>query len=124
MAEEEQQNEQLEGMCEHGNFPQSCEACKASGELASDKEKTEDVQTKEKTQQELQEKFGITDTAAFRKAIEQGDVETAKKWLQYIIDNKERFPQYQDTWDNWLKDRKQEIAQQELFEQFGMKKNC
>ena len=122
MAEVEQQNEQLKGMCAHGNFPESCEACKANDELTADKEKIEGVQTKEAAQQELQEKFGITDTAAFRQALEQGDIETAKKWLEYITDNKEKFPQYQDTWDNWSKDRKQEISQQELSEQFGMRK--
>ena len=88
------------------------------------KENIENTPTKETARQELKEKFGIEDTSAFRVALQSGDIDKCEKWLQYIINNKEQFPQYQSTWDNWLKDRKQEISQQELFKKFGMRKTA
>jgi hypothetical protein len=69
--------------------------------------------TKEVAQMELWEKFGIATTADFREALKRGEIETAKKWLQYIIDNKDSFPQYQASWDSWLADRQREIAKAE-----------
>lgn len=89
---------------------------------APDNEKIENAPTKKTAQQELHKKFGIINTAAFREALQQGNTNTAKEWLQYIVNNQEKFPQYQATWDNWLKDRWQEISQQELFDKFGMRK--
>ena len=88
------------------------------------KENIENTPTKETARQELKEKFGIEDTSAFRVALQSGDIDKCEKWLQYIINNKEQFPQYQSTWDNWLKDRKQEISQQKLFEKYGMRKTA
>lgn len=70
-------------------------------------------------QAELHEKFGMRDTAAFRKAVEEGKTEDALACLKHIEANRERFPQYDD---NWLKDRYQEIGQAELHKKFGMKK--
>jgi len=57
-------------------------------------------------------------------ALQSGDIDKCKEWLQHIINNKKQFPQYQSTWDNWLKDRKQKISQQELFKKFGMRKTA
>ena len=38
-------------------------------------------------------------------------VARAEDWLNYIVDNRLRFPQYQATWDSWLSDRQQELAE-------------
>ena len=128
MPEDERQGEQLEGLCPHGNLPDSCELCQegAGVESPSVEESAEqaETRTKEQAQQELMEKFGMRDTADFRRTLEAGDVDKAREWLQYIIDNQDRFPQYQETWGNWLADRQQEISQQELVEQFGMRKTA
>jgi hypothetical protein len=67
--------------------------------------------TKEQAQAELQEKFGFCDTKGFRRALEQGELAKAEEWLDYIVANKLRFPQYLATWDNWLRDRRQELAE-------------
>lgn len=67
--------------------------------------------TKEQAQAELREKFGFFDTKGFRNALKQGDVSKAERWLNYIMENKLRFPQYLATWDNWLRDRRQELAE-------------
>jgi len=72
-----------------------------------------DHRTKEEAQAELQEKFGFRDTKGFRLALEQGDINTAKNWLNYIVENKLKFPQYLATWESWLSDRKQELAKAE-----------
>ncbi len=66
--------------------------------------------SKEEAQAELREKFGFTDTKGFRNAL-QNDVQTAEKWLNYIVENKMSFPQYLATWDNWLNDRQRELAE-------------
>jgi len=41
-------------------------------------------------------------TADFRQTLEKGKVKEAKEWLQYILDNRDQFPQYND---NWFEDR-------------------
>jgi len=69
--------------------------------------------TKEEAQDELERKFGFRDTKGFRFAIEQGDINTAKNWLNYIVENKLKFPQYLATWESWLSDRKQELTESE-----------
>ena len=100
--------------------------------------------TKEEAQQELIEKFGIRKTSDFQSALQKGDIELAEGWLNYIVENKENFPQYEGTWDSWLSDRQKDIeiykqmksdgslekmvprskeeAQQELIEKFGIRK--
>jgi len=67
--------------------------------------------TKEEAQAELKEKFGFVDTKGFRNAIQQGNVAKAEEWLNYIVENKMRFPQYLATWDSWLNDRQRELAE-------------
>jgi len=69
--------------------------------------------TKEEAQAELVERFGMAKTSDFRNALKAGDIEKAKVWLQYIIDNKDTFPQYQATWGKWLADRQREIEEAE-----------
>jgi hypothetical protein len=49
-------------------------------------------------------------TSDFREALKNGDVDLAEKWLNYVVENKLDFPQYLPTWDNWLKDRQEELA--------------
>lgn len=66
--------------------------------------------TKEEAQAELKEKFGFADTKGFRNAL-QNDIQTAEKWLDYIVENKMSFPQYLATWDNWLDNRRRELAE-------------
>lgn len=106
-------------------------------------ESMETPHTKETGQQELQEKFGMSRTSDFSDALFAGKIEEAEAWLQHIVDNKKRFPQYHDTWESWLKDRQTEIArtrelaegegsgveltakeaaQKALVEKFGMRK--
>jgi hypothetical protein len=69
-----------------------------------------DHRTKEEAQAELREKFGFADTKGFRNALK-SDVSKAEEWLNYIVENKLSFPQYLATWDNWLSDRRQELAE-------------
>jgi len=70
----------------------------------------EQKRTKGEAQNELIEKFGLRKTSDFQSALQQGKIELAQEWLNYIVENKESFPQYADTWDSWLKDRQNEIA--------------
>lgn len=72
-------------------------------------EKMETKRTKEEAQQELIEKFGLRKTSDFQLSLQQGKVELAEEWLNYIVENKESFPQYEATWNNWLNDRQKEI---------------
>ncbi|OIO48956.1 MAG: hypothetical protein AUJ34_02060 [Parcubacteria group bacterium CG1_02_41_12] len=78
------------------------------------------LRSKEETQQELREKFGMANTGEFRVALKQGNIEQAKAWLAHIAEHQDDFPQYHDTWDSWYMDRKKEITQQELKEKFSM----
>jgi hypothetical protein len=81
-------------------------------------EKMETKRTKEEAQQELIEKFGLRKTSDFQLALQQGKIELAEEWLNYIVENKESFPQYASTWDSWLSDRQKDI---ELYK--GLKDN-
>jgi len=72
-------------------------------------EKMETKRTKEEAQQELIEKFGLRKTSDFQLALQQGKIELADEWLNYIVENKESFPQYASTWDSWLSDRQKDI---------------
>jgi len=69
--------------------------------------------SREDAQRELVEKFNMAKTSDFRDALKRGETEKAKAWLQYIIDNRNSFPQYLANWDNWLADRQREIAEAE-----------
>lgn len=71
--------------------------------------KMETKRTKEDAQQELIEKFGLRKTSDFQLALQQGKIELAEEWLNYIVENKESFPQYASTWGSWLNDRQQDI---------------
>jgi hypothetical protein len=66
--------------------------------------------TKEEAQQELEARFGMRKTADFQTALQRGEIEKAEAWLQYIIDNRDAFPQYKDTWASWLSDRQRDIV--------------
>jgi len=66
--------------------------------------------TKGAAQAELLEKFGFADTKGFRNILKDGDIAKAEEWLDYIVENKLSFPQYLATWDDWLSDRQQELA--------------
>jgi len=72
-------------------------------------EKMETKRTKEEAQQELMEKFGLRETSDFQSALQQGKIELAEEWLNYIVENKGNFPQYTATWDSWLYDRQKDI---------------
>jgi len=50
-------------------------------------------------------------TSDFKDALKSGQIEKAEEWLQYVVDHKESFPQYHDTWDSWLSDRRKEVEQ-------------
>lgn len=76
--------------------------------------KMEGKRTKEEAQQELIEKFNLRKTSDFQLALQNGEIELAREWLNYIVENRERFPQYEATWDFWLSDRQKEI---ELYQQ-------
>lgn len=81
----------------------------ASGEL----KEGESARTKEEAQKELKEKFGMKDTAEFRKTLAKGEIEKCKEWLKHIADNKFQFPQYLGTWNSWYADREEEIKKAE-----------
>jgi len=59
-------------------------------------------------QAELHEKFGMKKTADFRTALEEGRIDVAKEWLEYIEQNSERFPQYTES---WFTDRRKELSE-------------
>lgn len=108
------------------------------------KENLEVKRTKEEAQAELIERFNMRKTSDFQTALQKGEIDLAKEWLNYIIENKENFPQYEATWNNWLTDRQNEIilyenlknngslekmthrskeeAQAELIEKFNLRK--
>jgi hypothetical protein len=69
--------------------------------------------TKAEAQADLLRLFGMAKTSAFRDVLKKGEIEKAKAWLQYIIDNRFSFPQYLVNWDSWLADREREIAETE-----------
>lgn len=73
------------------------------------KEKMETIRTKEEAQQELIEKFEMRKTSDFLLALQRGKIESAEEWLNYIVENKENFPQYEATWESWLSDRQTDI---------------
>jgi len=75
------------------------------------KVETPEKRTKEQAQQELIEKFGMRKTSDFQSALQQGKIELAEQWLNYIVENKLSFPQYLSTWNNWLRDRQDELAE-------------
>jgi len=50
-------------------------------------------------------------TSDFQSALKEGKIELAEEWLDYIVENKLSFPQYLSNWDNWLKDRQDELAE-------------
>lgn len=84
-------------------------------EKVASREPVEEIspRSKEEAQKELVEKFGMAKTSDFRDVLKRGEIEKAKAWLQYIIDNKNSFPQYLASWDKWLADRQREIAEVE-----------
>lgn len=64
---------------------------------------------KEKTNEEVMnefESFGMPKTADFKKVLAEKDYERARKWLEFIKNNREHFPQYNDS---WFRDRYKEI---------------
>ena len=69
----------------------------------------EKKRSKEEAQQELIEKFGMRKTSDFQLALQQGKIELAEEWLNYVVENKEIFPQYAVTWDSWLSDRQKDL---------------
>lgn len=58
---------------------------------------------------DLKAKFGFSATKGFKKCLKDGDVKTAENWLNRIENEPGNFPQYLATWDNWLRDRKDDI---------------
>ncbi|OGG87641.1 hypothetical protein A3B87_02340 [Candidatus Kuenenbacteria bacterium RIFCSPHIGHO2_02_FULL_39_13] len=82
---------------------------------ASDKE-SEKLLTKEEQEKELEELFDVRNTAQFRVA----SLEVKEAWLKHIVGNKERYTKYHETWEDWLKDRGQEI----LSGKFDMQKTA
>ena len=76
--------------------------------------------TKEEAQQELIEKFNIRKTSDFQSALQEGKIELAEEWLNYIIENRESFPQYENTWDNWLSDRQSDIEFYKKLKEDGL----
>lgn len=79
--------------------------------------------TKAEAQAELLERFGFKDTAGFQSSLRRGDFEVAESWLQYIVDNKDNFPQYHNTWDSWLADRQQGILAYKQLQAQGQLEN-
>lgn len=67
------------------------------------------LRTKKEAQQELFDRFGLKKTSDFQSALQRGDIGLAEKWLDYIIENRESFPQYAATWSSWLGDRQRDI---------------
>lgn len=76
--------------------------------------------TKKEAQQELIEKFNIRKTSDFQSALQEGGFELAEEWLDYIVENRESFPQYEKTWDNWLNDRQGDIEFYKKLKEDGL----
>jgi hypothetical protein len=68
---------------------------------------------------ELKRIFGFADTTGFRAALERGEIENAKAWLNHIATDPGNFPQYLDTWDEWKQDREDDIRKAEQKNNFG-----
>jgi hypothetical protein len=60
-------------------------------------------------QRELYVLFGIARSSDFKEALRQGKIKLAESWLQYIIDNKEKYTVQGGTWDGWILDRQRDI---------------
>ena len=87
--------------------------------------KMDEKRTKEDAQRELMERFGLKKTSDFQLALQQGKIELAKEWLNYIIANQAAFPQYAETWDSWLNDRQREITLYgQMKEEGSLEKNA
>ena len=61
----------------------------------------------------LRDASGLATLNDFKKALQNKDVESAKKWLQYIVDNRVAFEMISKNWDNWLRLRENEILKVE-----------
>ena len=57
----------------------------------------------------LKDASGIATLNDFKTALKNKNVESAKKWLQFIVDNRIAFDMRSKNWDNWLKLRENEI---------------
>ncbi|NMB48265.1 hypothetical protein GYA13_02340 [Candidatus Kuenenbacteria bacterium] len=72
---------------------------------------------KELGKAKLKAEFGIADTGEFQQALKEGKIEGAKKWLEGVIrcheQNDPIVGHYGATWDNWLRDREEELEQVE-----------
>lgn len=73
----------------------------------------EERETMKKGKQKLQEEFNFSNEKDFLSHLKAGNVPLAKRWLQYIIENKEEFPEFFIT-DRWLADRKFELFDSEI----------
>lgn len=67
------------------------------------------MRSKEEARDDLWERFGMAKTADFQAALIDGRIAEAEEWLDYIVKHKKDFPQYRQTWESWLVDRKREI---------------
>jgi hypothetical protein len=88
-------------------------------QLKNEERKMENKRTKEEAQAELIEKFNLRKTSDFQVALQKGEINLAQSWLNYIVENRESFPQYEPTWDNWLSDRQNEITLYESLKNDG-----
>src|SRR3989338_1289732 len=92
------------------------------GDYVKELEEAETVEgkkwTKETAQQEWFDKFQIRKTIDWQGLLET-DLEKARNALQYVIDNRDHFPQYDN---GWMFDRKKELSQQEWFDKFQIRK--
>ncbi len=61
----------------------------------------------------LKEASGLATLNDFKLALLNGEIESAKRWLQFIVDNKIAFCMISKNWDNWLRLREDEIIQAE-----------
>ena len=83
----------------------------------------ETKRTKDEAQQELIEKFEMRKTSDFQLALQQGEIELAEEWLNFIVENKQSFPQYEATWDSWLSDRQKDIDVYKQLKNDGILEN-
>jgi len=72
--------------------------------------------TKESAQQEWSQKFGVRDTTGWEQLLKT-DLDRAAEALQYVVDNRNHFPQYNDS---WVKDRYKELGKAKLKAEFGI----
>lgn len=59
----------------------------------------------------LKDVSGLSTLHDFHSALQNGDINSAKKWLQCIVDNKVAFHLLSSGWDKWVLERERTLEE-------------